>query len=113
MRATDGPGPVLRASETIDGPPPTASGHSVRAHVAGAAGIVGQLAAAYWFLLLPALVVPSPENYLFFVAWAVLLVLAIAWWRRHPWRSFLVPIVSLPVALVILEFGQRSLGWAP
>lgn len=92
---------------------PTAIGNSTLAHVAGAAGIVGQIAAAYWFLLLPGLVVPSPENYLFFVAWAVLLVLAIAWWRRHPWRSALVPIVSVPVVLLVLELGQRLLGWAP
>ena len=60
------------------------------AHVAGAVGIAGQLAAAFSFILVPALTVPPPATYLFFVAWFVLLGLAIAWWRRHPWRSFLV-----------------------
>ena len=83
------------------------------AHIAGALGIAGQVAAAYFFLLFPALTVPSPENYLFFVAWAVLLGLAIAWWRHHPWRSLLVPIVSVPTVAVVLEAGERFLGWAP
>lgn len=83
------------------------------ARAAGAAGIAGQVAAAYFFLLFPALTVPSPENYLFFVAWALLLGLALAWWRRHPWRSFLVPIVSVPAAMLVLEIGNRFLGWVP
>ena len=83
------------------------------ARVAGAAGIAGQVAAAYWFLLFPLLTVPSPEHYLFFVAWFVLVVLAIVWWRHHPWRSFLVPIVSVPAVILVLELGTRFLGWAP
>lgn len=83
------------------------------ARVAGTAGIIGQLAAAYWFVLFPALVVPSPANYLIVASWFVLVGLAIAWWRHHPWRSFLVPIVSVPVVLLVLEFGTRVLGWAP
>ena len=91
----------------------TVVGNRALAHVAGAAGIVGQLAASYFFLLFPALSVPSPENYLFFIAWAVLVGVAIAWWRDHPWRSFLVPIVSVPIAVLLLEFGTRFLGWAP
>jgi hypothetical protein len=86
---------------------------STLARVAGAAGIGGQVAAAYVFLLLPGLTVPSPENYLFFGAWTILLGLAIAWWRHHPWRSFLVPIVSVPPAWLLLEIGRRFLGWVP
>jgi hypothetical protein len=82
-------------------------------HVAGALGIAGQLAGAYFFLLLPGLTVPSPENYVFFVAWAVLFGLAIVWWRDHPWRSFLVPIVSIPVVVLVLGLGTRFAGWAP
>ncbi|MDQ2966031.1 MAG: hypothetical protein M3R57_09315 [Chloroflexota bacterium] len=83
------------------------------ARIAGAAGVVAQLAAAYYFVLFPALVVPSPINYLFVAAWFVLVGLAIAWWRHHPWRSFLIPIVSVPVVIVLLELGVRFLGWAP
>ena len=89
------------------------SDRSTLAHVAGAAGIAGQVAAALPFLLLPALVVPTPANYLFYAAWAVLLALAIASWQHHPWRSFLVPVVSVPVAFIALALGERVLGWAP
>ena len=32
------------------------------AHLAGAVGILGQLASAYWYLLYPLLVVPSPAS---------------------------------------------------
>jgi hypothetical protein len=83
------------------------------AQVAGAAGIVAQLAAAYFFVLYPALVVPPPATYLFVVAWLTLVVLAIAWWRHHPWRSFLVPVVAVPIVWLLLQIGVRFLGWAP
>lgn len=79
---------------------------------AGAAGIVAQLAAAYFFVLYPALIVPPPITYVFVAAWLVLVVLAIAWWRRHPWRSFLVPVISVPIVWLVLQFGIRSLGWS-
>lgn len=88
------------------------SDHSTLARVAGATGIAGQVAAALPFLLIPALVVPTPANYLFYAAWAVLLVLAIAWWQHHPWRSFLVPVISVPLAYFVLALGERVLGWA-
>lgn len=81
------------------------------ARVAGVAGVVAQLAAAYFFVLYPALIVPAPISWLFVVAWLVLVILAIAWWRRHPWRSFLVPVISVPIVWLILQFGMRSLGW--
>lgn len=88
-------------------------GNRTAARVAGAVGIAGQVAAAYVFLLYPALTVPSPANYVFFVAWFVLVGLAITWWRSHPWRSFLVPIISVPVAVLLLATGTRFLGWRP
>jgi hypothetical protein len=87
--------------------------HRTLARVAGTAGILGQLAASYWFILVPALAVPTPANYLIIASWFVLVGLAIAWWRHHPRRSFLVPIVSVPVVLLVLEAGERFLGWAP
>jgi hypothetical protein len=82
-------------------------------YLAGAAGVLGQLASVYLFILYPLLVVPSPASYVFFVAWFVLVGLAIAWWRHHPMRSFLVPVVSVPVALLVLWIGTTFLGWAP
>jgi len=83
------------------------------AHFAGAIGILGQLATAYWYLLYPLLVVPSPASYAFFVAWFVLVGLTVKWWRHHPIRSFFVPIVSAPIAIVALWLGTALLGWAP
>jgi hypothetical protein len=83
------------------------------ARLAGTAAVIGQLAGAYFFLLYPALTVPSPVNYLFPVAWAILLGLAIASWRHHPLRAFVIPVVSVPICVLFLELGTRFLGWAP
>lgn len=82
------------------------------AYLAGAVGIVGQLASAYLYLLYPFLIVPSPARYLFYVAWFVLVGLTMAWWRHHPMRSFFVPVVSVPVAVLVLWIGTTFLGWA-
>lgn len=81
------------------------------AYLAGAAGIVAQLISASLFLLYPMLVVPSPASYLFFIAWFVLVGLAIAWWRDHPLRSFFIPVVSVPIAVLVLGIGITFLGW--
>ena len=86
-------------------------GNRTIARVAGAAGIAGQIAAAIPYIVLPGLMLLPPETYIFFLAWAVLLGLAIAWWRHHPWRSFLVPIVSVPAVLLVIRLGERFLGW--
>jgi hypothetical protein len=83
------------------------------AHATGAVGIGGQVAAAFFFILLPAFTAPSPANYRFFVAWALLLGLAIAWWRHHALRSLLVPMVSVPLCLLPLEMGKRNWNWVP
>ena len=90
----------------------TAIANSKVSHAAGAAGIAVQVASAYFFLLYPALIVPSPLNYLFFIAWFFLVGLAMAWWRHHPWRSLLVPVVSVPLVVLVLEIGISFLGWA-
>ena len=111
MTVESEPGP--RAGKTTDRFHTTVIGNRTIARVAGAAGIAGQIAAAFPYILLPALTVPSPENYLFFLTWAVLLGLAIAWWRHHPWRSFLVPIVSVPAVLLVIRLGELFLGWGP
>lgn len=84
-----------------------------RARIAATLGVVAQVLGAYYFILLPALTVPSPANYLFFAAWPVLVGLTIAWWRDHPWRSFMLPVVSIPLANLVLEIGFRFWGWAP
>ena len=86
----------IRGPDGADGQPPTLL------RVAGAIGIVAQVASAYWYVLYPALVVPSPTNYVFFLAWFVLVGLAVAWWRRHPGRSFLLPVISVPLVVLVL-----------
>lgn len=87
------------------------TGNRTLAHVAGAIGVAGQLAAAFSFILIPALTVPPPATYLFFVAWFAILGMAIAWWRHHPWRSFLVAVVSVPAVTLVLAIGGQFLGW--
>ena len=76
-------------------------GNRTIARVAGAAGIAGQIAAAVLYIVFPQVMLLPPETYIFFLAWAVQLGLAIAWWRHHPWRSFLVPIVSVPAVWLV------------
>jgi hypothetical protein len=91
----------------------SAIAHRRLSYAAGIAGITIQVASAYFFVLFPALVVPSPANYLFFAAWFFLVGLSIAWFRHHPWRSLLVPVLTVPLVIVLLEAGTRVLGWAP
>ncbi len=31
----------------------------------------------------------------------------------HPWRSLLIPVVSVPGVVLALNLGTRFLGWAP
>lgn len=81
--------------------------------LAASFGVVAQIASAYVFLLYPALTVPSPEQYGFFVTWFALVVLTVAWWRAHPWRSFTVPLVSVPACALVLWVGTQYLGWGP
>jgi len=92
---------------------PSAIGARPLAHVAGALGIAGQVASAYWYLLYPLLAVPTPASYAFFAAWFVLVGLTVAWWRHHPIRSFFVPIGSVPAVVFALWIGTSFLGWAP
>ncbi len=109
MTVESEPGP--RRRETTDRVHTRVIGNRTIARVAGAAGIAGQIAAAIPYIVLPGLMLLPPETYIFFLAWAVLLGLAIAWWRHHPWRSFLVPIVSVPAVLLVIRLGERFLGW--
>ena len=81
--------------------------------VAASLGVLGSLALAYYYLLFPALTVPSPAMYGFFAAWFVLVGLSLKWWSKLPWRSFAVPIVGLIAVLVVLWFGTTYLSWAP
>ena len=83
------------------------------ARAAATIGVVLQIASGDLFVFYPLLTVPAPESYGFFAAWPLLVGLTIAWWRRHPWRSLLLPIVSVPTAAIVLDYGYRFLGWGP
>ncbi len=82
------------------------------AHLAGALGIVGQLASAYWYLLYPLLVVPTASCYLFYTACS-LRPANVSWSRDHPIRSFFVPVVSVSTIVFTLSIGTTFLSWAP
>jgi hypothetical protein len=88
-------------------------GNEMVRRVAATLGVVGSIALAFFYILVPALTVPEPTMYGFYLAWVVLVVLSLRWWRPQPWRSFAVPIVGLVAVLAVLWFGNSYLGWAP
>ncbi len=81
--------------------------------IAATFGVLASVALAYFYILYPLLTVPGLARYGFYVAWIVLVVLSIKWWRHHPWRAFAVPVVGLVAVLVALWLGGEYLGWAP
>lgn len=82
------------------------------ARVAGVLGIVGHLAAAMIvYIVLPGLVVPFPALYAFYAAWVMILSASIWSLRSHPWRSFIIPLVGLALAVGARLLGERFLGW--
>ena len=76
-------------------------------------GVLGSVALAFFYILVPMLAVPGLARYGFYGAWFVLVFLSLRWWRNHPWRSLAVPVVGLVAALAVLWFGGEYLGWAP
>ena len=81
------------------------------ARAAGVVGIVGHLAAATLYLLLPGLEVPYPALYGFQAAWVSVLIVSIWSFRNHPWRSVVIPIVGVIAAVVVRILGEQYLGW--
>jgi hypothetical protein len=77
--------------------------HRGLARAAGAVGIAAQLASAYIFILAAAMTVPTPDMDAFVAVWLILVALAVAWWRHHPWRSFLVPVIAIPAVVIVLS----------
>ncbi len=81
--------------------------------IAATIGVAGSVALAYLYVLVPLLIVPGLARYAFYLAWVVLVVLSLRWWRSHPWRSFAVPIIGLVVVVPALWLGNAYLGWVP
>ena len=87
--------------------------HRLVDRIVATIGVIGSIALAYVYVLIPMLTVPSPFVYGFVVAWVVLVVASLAWWRRHPWRAFFVPLVGLVLGFGAIQLGTSLLGWAP
>jgi hypothetical protein len=85
----------------------------LRERVAATVGVIGTVALAYVYVLMPMLVVPAPFTYAYVAAWFVMVGLSVAWWRRHPWRAFAIPFIGLIAGLVTIQLGSTFLGWAP
>ena len=81
------------------------------AKAAGALGLVGHLAAAILYILVPGLIVPVPAFYAFLAAWLIILVVTIWWLRSHPWRSAGLPVAGAAVVSIALILGRDNLGW--
>jgi len=81
------------------------------AKAAGAFGLIGHIAAAILYILVPGLIVPVPAFYAFLAAWLIVLGATIWWLRIHPWRSAVVPIVGAAVVSIALILGRDNLGW--
>jgi hypothetical protein len=87
--------------------------HGLADRIVATIGVIGTIALAYVYVLMPMLVVPSPFVYGFVAAWLVMVVASLAWWRRHPWRTFAIPFVGLVAGLAAIQLGTSLLGWAP
>jgi hypothetical protein len=82
--------------------------------------VVGYLVAGLGVLLLVAelpfalasgLVAPPWAVVLLVLLWCVLFVAAIRWFRRHPGRVLLLPVLGAVVWFGALTFGEQVLGW--
>lgn len=63
------------------------------------------------FYLSSGLVAPLWAVVCLVVIWAGLVVLGVAWFRRHPWRVLALPVVAVAVWFLAITLGERLLGW--
>ena len=87
------------------------AGNVTLARLAAVAGIVGHIGALVLYVLLPFLVAPPLAVQAFTAAWFVVLGLALRWYRAHPWRSALLPVLGALIAGIIRILGEQQLGW--
>ena len=73
----------------------------------------GASRSGYFFVLIPLLTVPSPANYLFYLAWLVPIGLSLLWWRSHPWRGLAVAAIATVLVIAAISVGSAIFGWAP
>jgi hypothetical protein len=45
------------------------------------------------------------------IIWIALVVIGISWFRRHPLRVLVLPVVAVLIWFAVLTLGERLLGW--
>jgi len=45
------------------------------------------------------------------IVWLSLVVLGVVWFRRHPLRVLVLPVVAVAVWFGVITLGERLLGW--
>lgn len=87
------------------------SGFRLGRIIAGLGAVLLQLGLSFYYVGLPLLVVPGSAIYVLWLAWVIEVVIVIWLAIRRPWLAPIVPIVSLVLVLVVLEYGEANLGW--
>jgi hypothetical protein len=64
-----------------------------------------------FFYLSSGLVAPLWAVVGLIIVWSVLVVIGIWWFRRHPFRVLLLPVVAVLIWFAVLTLGERLLGW--
>jgi hypothetical protein len=77
-----------------------------------AAGLaMAAMAVIGFFYLSSGLVAPLWAVIGLLVVWVGLVVVGIAWFRRHPLRVLMLPVIAVVVWFAVLTLGERLLGW--
>jgi hypothetical protein len=79
-------------------------------HVLAAVALLALLALAPFYLA-AGLLAPAWAVVVLVLAWAVLLVLAVVWFRRRPWWVVPLPVVAALLWFGALSAGEAWLGW--
>ena len=79
----------------------------------GLAAVITQLALGLFYVGFVVLVVPRPDFFGFWAAWAVGVILVLWLAARRSRAAMLVPIVWAGAFVVLFLAGERDLGWGP
>lgn len=63
------------------------------------------------FYLASGLVAPLWAIVVLLLVWALLFVLACRWFRRHPYRVLLLPVLAAAAWFGTISAGEAFLGW--
>ena len=86
-------------------------GHRLVRIILALGAVLFQIGLAFYYVGLPILVVPGPAIYALWLAWAIEVVVVIWLAIRRPVIAPIVPLVSLVLVLLVLEYGDANLGW--